>query len=224
MQKWCLTPICLTPFPRLPDCALTLILSVFLVALVAGCTGITRPAPVRETFLLEPPAPPVVAHPQPGTLRIGTINVAAPFRGKAFIHRVDEFRFETDFYSEFIVTPSTMLTDQTARALALAKPFARVGGAGAATEDAAWVLDGFASALYADMRDAARPAAELDITFYLTSTSESAQTPVWTHAYREHVAMRGATAHAYAAALNEAFGRVLAALAQDLANVKLPQP
>ena len=197
----------------------------FAVLALAGCSAISRPSPVRQTFLLDPPAPPAVAHSQPGTLRVGTINIAAPFRGKTFVYRVSDLRFDTDYYVEFLVPPATMLTEQTTRALDHAKPFARVAGPGAgAAADAEWVLDGFATALYADTREAAKPAAELDITYYLTPTAGSQETPVWTREYRQHVPMRDATPVAYAEALNKAFGEIVSELARDLASAQLPKP
>lgn len=220
LWKLALTPflreLALTPFwSRLAACAC--------VVLVVGCSAITRPAPVRQTFLLEPPAPPAVAQSRPGALRVGTVNIAAPFRGKAFVYRMSDLRFETDFYVEFLVPPAAMLTEQTARALERAKPFARVAGPGA-TAEAQWVLDGFATALYADLREAGKPAAELDVTYYLTAASGSQQTPVWTREYRQRVPMRDSSAAAYAEALNKAFGEVVAELARDLAGAQLPQP
>lgn len=195
--------------------------TVFL-ALLAGCSTLTRQAPVRQTFLLDAPAPPVVAHSQPGALRVGAINVAAPFRGKSFVYRMSDLRFETDYYVEFLVPPGAMLAEQTARALDHAKSFERVAGPGTAAE-AQWILEGFASALYADLRDAGKPAAELDITYYLTSAVESAQTPSWTHEYRQRVPMRDKTPTAYAEALNKAFGEIVAALARDVAGAQLPK-
>jgi len=209
MRTTCAWKFALTPF--------------FVVLAFAGCSAVTRPAPVRQTFLLDPPAPPVVAQPRAGVLRVGTINVAAPFRGKSFVYRVGELRFETDYYVEFLVPPAGMLTEQTARALDHARPFARLAGPGAAA-DADWVLDGFATTLYADTRVAGKPAAELDITYYLTPTAGGQETPVWTREYRQHVPMRDTTPVAYAEALNQAFGATVAALAGDLATADLPKP
>jgi|KBSMisStandDraft_5_1062788.scaffolds.fasta_scaffold1059028_2 cholesterol transport system auxiliary component len=193
------------------------------IALLTACSGISRPQPVRQTFLLEPKQPPAVAQSQTGALRVGVVNVAAPFRGKAFVYRLGELRFETDFYVEFLVPPAAMLTEQTARALVSAKPFTRIAGAGAAA-DADWVLDGFASALYADTRDAGKPIAALTITYYLTSATGGEQTPVWTHEYTRRAPMRDGSEVAYADALNTAFGEIVAELAQDLAKVALPKP
>jgi cholesterol transport system auxiliary component len=192
------------------------------VLLLGGCSAITREAPVRQTFLLEPKLPPASSQSQPAALRVGVVNVAAPYRGKAFVYRLGDLRFETDFYVEFLVPPAAMLTEQTARALSAAKPFARIAGPGASA-DAEWVLDGFADALYADMRSAAKPVAELSITYYLTPAGGAEQTPVWTHEYRRHAPMRDTSPAAYADALNAAFGEIVAELAQDLARAPLPK-
>jgi ABC-type uncharacterized transport system auxiliary subunit len=89
--------------------------------------------------------------------------------------------------------------------------------------DAQWVLDGFAASIYADYRDKAKPAAQLDISYYLTSATGTEQTPVWRHEYRERVPMREASAQAYAEALNQAFAEILAQLSRDLAGATLPQ-
>jgi cholesterol transport system auxiliary component len=205
---------------RIPR-AVSWLLVPLLVAL-AGCASFTRPAPVRQTFLLEAPAPAPVAHPQPAALRVGRVSVAAPFRGKTFVYRTSDLRFENDYYVEFLVPPSAMLTEQTARGLQHAHAFSRVASPGTAL-DAGWILDGFASALYADMREAAKPAAELDVTYYLTAAGGIEQTPVWTHEYRRRVPMRDASAAAYAEALNKAFAEIVGALANDLAQVQLPK-
>ena len=193
-----------------------------LLALLAACSVITRPAPVRQTFLLAPSLPPAVSQAQPGALRVGNIKVAAPFRGKSFVYRTGDLSFETDYYVEFLVPPAAMLTEQTARALDRAKPFARIAGPGAAA-DAEWVLDGFAAALYADTRETGKPAAELAITYYLTAAGGAERTPVWTREYRRHAPMRNSSPTAYAEALNTAFGEIVAELARDLASAQLPK-
>jgi len=204
---------------RVGKSSLNLFFCAAAVALLAACSAITRPATVRQTFLIETPPLSAVAQSQPGTLRVGNMSVSASFRGKSFVFRIDELRFETDFYDEFLVPPASMLTEQTARALAGARPFTRIAGPGVTT-DADFVLDGFVSALYADVRQAGTPAAELAITYYLTTGGE--RTPIWWHEYRRHAPMRDASPVAYVEALNAAFAEIVGELARDLAGVKLP--
>jgi cholesterol transport system auxiliary component len=188
---------------------------------LAGC-AVTRTSPVKHTFLLDPPAPAAVARAQPGTLHVEAVRVAAPFRGRAFVFREAELKYETDFYHEFIVAPAANVAEATARALQRAGTFARVTAPGAAV-DADWVLEGFVSALYGDLRDPAKPAAEMTITYYLSRADGGPGVPVWSREYAQRVPFATNTAEAYAEALNTALGRILAELSRDLAAADLPK-
>lgn len=197
-----------------------LILALAATVLAAGCS-LTRPAPVKQTYLLDPALPAVAAKAQPGTLRVGTVNVAAAFRGRSFVVRDAEFRFESDFYHEFFVPPGLMIADATARALARGKVFSVVTRPGVVV-DADWILDGFVGTLHADARDAASPAAVLQVTYYLSRDDGGASAPVWSHAYFKRVAFAGSATDAYVTALNGALSEILAELAQDLAAAQVP--
>jgi cholesterol transport system auxiliary component len=195
---------------------------VALAALVAatGCS-ITRPSPVKESFLLEPTLPAAAAKPQSGSLRVGTTNVAAPFRPRGFVIRTSDLQYEADFYREFFVPPGVMIADATARALAAARVFAHVARPGVSV-DADWVLDAFVGALYADMRDAANPLAVIQITYYLSRDDGGITAPVWSKGYRRQVAFPPSNSGAYVTSLNAAFGEIVAGLASDLAAAQLP--
>lgn len=186
---------------------------------LAGCT-LSRPAPVKQTFLLDPAPVPAVARAQAGALRVAVINVAGPFRGKAFVVRESDLEYVSDFYYEFIVAPSAMIGEATVRALVQAGVFARVMPPGTAA-DADWILDGFVSALYADNRDRSNPAAVLTITFYLTRTDALPAVPFWSREYTRRVPMASVDPHLHAAALNKALGEILGELARDLAAADL---
>jgi len=187
---------------------------------IAGCS-VTRPSPVKGTFLLDPPAPAAVAKTQPTALRMGTITVAAPFRGRTFVSREGDLRYESDFYNEFLVPPATMIGELTGRALERAKAFALVAPAGSIA-DADWLLDGFVTSLYVDARDPAKMAAEVEITYYLFRADAGGGMPVWTQTYRQRVPLSATTAPAYAAALNTALAQIFADLARDLSAANLP--
>jgi hypothetical protein len=197
--------------------------AVFAAALLlaaAGCS-LTRPAPVKQAFLLEPPLPVGAGRASPATLRVGAINVAAPFRAKAFVHRTSPLGFEADFYSEFLVAPAAMIGEATARALDHAGIFGRVIPPGA-LPDGDYVLDGFVSALYGDVREPGRPVARLAITFFLTRNDGVSQAPFWSREYERRAVAADATPEAHARALSIALGEILADLARDLAAA-LPQ-
>jgi len=207
--------------PRLQRAGAAALLAAAL--LLSGCS-LTRESPVKQTFLLEPALPPAVAKTQALSVRVAAVNVAAPYRGRSFIYRVGELRYETDYYVEFLVAPAAMFAEQTTRALEAAHVFARVVPPSSGA-DADATLEGFVSALYADAKDGGAPvAAELAVTYYLTNSAAGASTPSWSKEYRRRVELPKQTPAAYAAALNQAFGDILAELTRDLAAVQLPKP
>jgi cholesterol transport system auxiliary component len=214
-----MTPRPLRRFPAPATACAALVLA--LAALAGGCS-FSRPAPVKQAFLVEAAAPPAAAKPQSATLRVGTVNVAAPYRGRAFVYRESEQRYEADFYSEFLVAPAAMIGEGTARALDAACVFARVVPPGA-PPDGEYVLDGFVDALYGDGREAGKPAAEFSVTYYLTRADAPAPVPFWSKQYRRRVAVAGPAPQAYAAALSSAFTEIAADLARDLAAIPLPK-
>jgi cholesterol transport system auxiliary component len=202
-------------FPRLAALVLAALV-------VAGCS-FSREAPVKATYLLEPAMPPAVAKAQPVSVRVAGVNVAAPFRGRSFVYRTGDLKYETDFYVEFLVPPSAMFGEQTARALAAAKVFSRVVPP-ASGADADYTLEGFVSELYADANGGALTTAELVVTYYLTSVTAGGSVPSWSKEYRRHVDLTTRTPAAYAAALNQSFGDVLAELTRDLAALPTLKP
>jgi cholesterol transport system auxiliary component len=190
------------------------------LAFVAGCS-LTRPSPARQSYLLDPVFPPPAAKAQPGWLRMGVVNVAAPFRNRSFVVRDAELQYDSDFYHEFFVPPGVMIGDATAQALTRSKVFAEVSRPGVPA-DSNWALDGFVGAIYADGRDAAKPVAVLEITYYLSRDDGGASAPVWSHAYAKRVPFVAGGTNEYVAALNTAFSEILAELTRDLAAAELP--
>ena len=216
------------PNPTLPPRmsrrrAFAVIASVAAMATLSSCS-LSRPAPVKRTFLLEPAMPAVAATPRPTSVRVGVVSVAAPFRGKAFVYRESELKYDADYYDEFFVAPAIMLSEATAKALTAANVFRRVVPFGAAADDGDYVLDGFVSELYGDVRNPAAPVAVITAAFYLSPTNVVAPGVIWSREYRQRVAASNASPEAMAKAWNTALSAILADLARDLAVADLPKP
>jgi len=212
------------PLSRTP--ASTAVAAVALAAFVAiagGCSVLSRPAPVKNVFLIDAPAPPAAASMHPGTLQVRAVNLAAQFRGRSFVYRETDLRYVADFYSEFLVAPGAMLGEATARGLERARVFARVVPPGA-PPDGNFVLDGFADAFYIDLRDASKAVAEVSVTFFLSRSDPATPVPFWSKQYQRRVPANGPGADAQAAALSAAFADITAELARDLAALALPKP
>jgi cholesterol transport system auxiliary component len=198
------------------------LVALLAVAALASCS-LSRTSPVKRTFLLEPAPAAAVAVARPLSVRVGTVSVAAPFRGKAFVYREADLRYDADYYYEFFVAPAAMISEALARSLAASNVFRRVVPFGATADDGDFVLDGFVSELYGDAREAAKPAAVLAISFYLTPTDIATPGVVWSKEYRQRVAAAGNGPEALAQAWNTALTAILADLVRDLAAAELPK-
>ena len=202
----------------------TAAVALIVVASILVACGFTRQSPVKRTFLLEPKLPAAAAaNPKAASVRMGVVNVAAPFRGKTFVYREADLRYESDYYDEFFVAPAIMISDATAKALASSNVFRRFTRSGAASDEGEYVLDGFVSELYADARDAAAPVAVMTITYYLTPANVVGENVVWTKEYRQRAKAANAGAEAVARGWNDALSAILAELTRDLAAASLPK-
>ena len=199
------------------------VVALFVAVVTLAACSLSRPAPVKRTFLLEPTLPAAAGTPKPAAVRIGVVNVAAPFRGKTFVFRESDLRYEADYYDEFFIAPAIMFSDATAKALAASNVFRRVVPFGAASDEGDFVLDGFVSELYGDTRDPAAPTAVLTVTYYLTPTNVIGSGVAWTREYRQRVKVAGSGTEAVARGLNAALSAILAELARDLAAAELPK-
>jgi cholesterol transport system auxiliary component len=209
------------PPPRRPERRRAIALLAF-APLVPGCS-FSRPQPAKRRFLLEPPMPEAGTRTQPYSLRIGSIGVAAPYRDRAMVYRTSDLKFESDFYNEFFVSPAAMIAEATARSLVASRAFARVIPPGVSGDEGDFVLEGFVDALYADGRVAGSAQAEVSIGWFLARVAFPGGV-AWSRSYRERVPIAGTQPEAVADAMNVALGRVLAALARDLAAAELPKP
>ena len=192
-----------------------------MLGVLAACS-LTRPATVKQTYLLQaqPPAQ-AASTPRPGTLKVGTIAVAVQFRGKGLVYRETDLKYEADFYNEFFVAPSAMLTESAGAWLAAARVFDDVLPS-SANANGDYVLEGFVSQLYGDYRDAAKPAAVLSAKFFLIDNRSVSGVPVWQTELTQTVALADRGPDQLAAALSSAWAAILNDLARQLAAAQLP--
>jgi len=200
----CLRTLCLLP-----------LLAVALV-LVPGCS-LKQAYPAKSTFTLEAIRGGTPARTSPAVLRVRPFTAVAPFDERMFRSRIDDVRFESDFYNEFIFTPRTLMSDQTRLWLQSAGLFGAVLDPSSKAE-ATHILEGSVNALYADLRDVAAPKAVMELRLLLLKDSSASPEIVLDKTYRQAVTLENRQPATLAAGWSKGLVQILTALEQDLAG------
>jgi cholesterol transport system auxiliary component len=194
------------------------------LAIALGSCSFSRPAPAKQSFLLQasrpdgmPPA--LVTGSRAATVKVLPFSVAAPFQGKGFVYRDGNLRFESDYYNEWFTAPAAMLTERTAAWLAKSAVFGKVLPATSAL-DGAFELEGIVTELYGDYRDAASTQAVLTVQFHLTDAANSKL--YYDRLIRETIPFSDRSPEALARSVDAALGKTLTQLEADLRQISLP--
>jgi cholesterol transport system auxiliary component len=213
----------------------TLVLSVALIACIAVVGGCTPSSTYdKETFLLDASRPaglessesPAVSDEANSklktqdsklaeTLSVQRFSVDAAFAERNLVYRLDEFKYEPDYYREFLVTPSAMITEETRQWLANSGLFSEVLPRGSRLQ-AAYSLEGSVTALYGDFRDEAAPVAVMEIRYFLLRRETAGQTVVFTRTYRATRPIPIRTPEALIDALSKDLTEILTRFEADL--------
>jgi cholesterol transport system auxiliary component len=221
----------------------TLVLSVALIACIAVVGGCTPSSTYdKETFLLDASRPaglessesPAVSDEANSklktqnsklaeTLSVQRFSVDAAFAERNLVYRLDEFKYEPDYYREFLVTPSAMVTEETREWLANSGLFAQVLPRGSRLQ-AAYTLEGSVTALYGDFRDEAAPVAIMEVRYFLLRRDKAGQTIAFTQTYRSTHPVPIRTPEALIDALSRDLTDILIRFEADLRQFLSPKP
>ncbi len=181
---------------------------------LAGCAA---PAAYEKTYYIlkaARQAAPVEAHTD-ATLEVRRFSVDAAFADKGLVYRLDEFKYESDYYHQFLIAPGIMITEKTRAWLADSGLFAHVLPAGSRPQ-ATYTLEGSVTALYGDFTNESAPTAVMEIRFFLLSNTDAWETVAFAETYRAATPVPARTADALVAALNESLTEILTRLEADL--------
>jgi hypothetical protein len=131
---------------------------------VSGCFSLGRGTVEKQLYSLEARIEKPGSAPSfPVPIIVKEFEIAPMYTTNSFIYRIEAFRFETDYYNEFIIPPQRMITEAVKQALFDSKRFAP-SGPGA---PAAYRLSGKVIRLYGDFSNGKQPLAMMEIAIVL---------------------------------------------------------
>ena len=201
-----------------------LLVSVMLsivLPLVGGCVDLSRPALAKHYYLLD--AAPKPADPPPVhdvAIRVTGIEVSAPFSERSLVYRLDQERYESDFYNEYFVAPRSMITAQLVEWITVRRIFATTLPPSSSL-DAPYSIEGQVTALYGDLRNKAEIEAVFSIQIFVTETANPERRIVLQRNYSHRVRVPDRSAEAITKGLSEALRQSFSALETDLRALKI---
>ena len=191
-------------------------LAVLLFALVCGCVNLERSYPDKHYFVLEVGrvAQPS-SQPEKGVLEVSEMRVSPRYADPNFVYRLSETSYESDFYNQFLIAPSALVTEEVRKALAQSGAFEYV--ISASTElRSTYRLQGTLNALYGDFRNSNAASAVVEIEFFLTKQASNPNEIAIAKRYPKSVPLSGRSPEALVKGWDEALGAILASFIADL--------
>lgn len=191
-------------------------MGLLIAVICSGCAQ--REAILKDTFLLDAQRGGQSLKASPKTvLAVRPFSIAPAFQGKGLVYRTDEDQYESDFYNEYFVSPSAMMTDQTRDWLSESGVFAEVLLPVSSVEPT-HILEGHIKQIVADVRDKANKQAVLELSFFLLEQHNHNRTIRFQKTYSATQSLEGKTASACITALNQCLSEILGNLEKDLAS------
>ncbi len=199
---------------RSPLC-LAIVATVSLIA--GGCTS--GSSHQEQCFILEAaragdPLQPV----SDGSLSVHRFTVDTAFAAKNMVYRLDEFKYEADYYRQFLISPGVMITEKTRDWLVASGLFRTVLPSGSRVVPA-YTLEGNVTALYGDFTSGSAPTAVMEIRFFLVENAPAREKVVCAKTYRATNAVPSRATDDFIGALNRDLTEILTRLEADLQEV-----
>src|SRR5262249_9994023 len=200
------------------DVRVACLLSLTIALLASGCFSFDKTYPDKRLYVLDPVREGPPGAPVPGTsLKIKAMRVSPKYEGKELVYRYDKERVESDFYEQFFVAPSPMITDLVRRWFTQAGLFENVLDISSPMLGT-HLLEGSVKSLYADLRNKP-PAAVVEVQFFLLDQTGDMAAILYQRSFSESVPIKDSSGPAIVDGMNQALAKILTELEAELRNV-----
>lgn len=149
-------------------------------------------------------------------LEVRRFTIDSAFAGKGLVYRTGQFEYESDFYSEFLVSPSAMVTEKTRNWLAGSGLFKRVLDTASQIEPT-HTIEGNITSLYGDLTDKSSPRGIMEMRVFLLEAQAGGEPiPVFGQIYTSSVSIESEDPEGLVEALDRCLTNILSALEKDL--------
>jgi uncharacterized lipoprotein YmbA len=198
-----------------------------------GCGDLLKqPYPAKSYFGIETGAPdaatpatdnaqPARAHSSGPVMLVRAVRVAPPYDGLPLVYQVGPAQFTTDYYVNWIASPSAMLTGDLTNWLEGADVMPIVATGSSIRPD--FVLESDVTRLVIDRTDPTKPRAAIAARFFLIRQDSAGSPLILDYADSAEVSAQHDTPAEYAAAYGQAYRKLLEGLTAQIRSTLPPQ-
>jgi ABC-type uncharacterized transport system auxiliary subunit len=201
----------------------TKVVCVLLLLFIVGCGGPGKAPAVRRYYALELQRQGQTHSPQADTiLEVRPFGISPSFAQKELVYRTGEFRYESDFYNQFVTDARLQITEQTRRWLSDSGDFSSVALSGSALEPT-HILEGDIVSLYGDFRNKSDAHAVMEIEFFLIDIKSPSASVIFSKMYEARVRAGQAKVENLIQAYNQCLEQILQDFEGDLQEINLAE-
>ncbi len=189
---------------------------VLLSGVLAGCFSFEKSYPETRYFALSTSrANPAVTAALDGVLALRPLRISPSYAGTEFVYRTGDVTLESDFYNEFFIPPSRLITDEVRRWFEASGLFKTVVDSASPIEPD-YLLEGAVQAIYGEYHRSAPPRAAMELQFFLLANKEGGVEVLLQKNFSKKVDLPDDTAPALVRGWNHALGEILTELEATL--------
>ena len=185
---------------------------VLLSGVLAGCFSFEKSYPEMRYFALSTSrANPAVTAALDGVLALRPLRISPSYARTEFVYRTGDVTLESDFYNEFFIPPSRLITDEVRRWFEASGLFRTIVDSASPIEPN-YLLEGAVQAIYGEYRPSAPPRAALELQFFLLANKEEGVEVLLQKSFSKKVDVPDDTASALVRGWNRALEEILTEL------------
>jgi len=197
-----------------------IILLLILIAAFYGCAKLDKDYPARDYYTLSVQRPPGnFGNEIDKICEFTRMNISPNFNGREFVYKLDDSKFDSDFYNQFFSPPAVLLSVEVGRWIESSKIFKNVIDPFTPIHPN-YALYGTIKELFGDFSKS-KPEAVLSIKFYLLDESDIDSKIIFNRAYSEKIEINSKSAKSLVEGWNNALAMILSNLESDLKKLDL---
>lgn len=196
---------------------------IFFFALVLNlaCVGLQKTYPERRYYDFNVKrSGKNDASPKPSVVEIRNFRVSPAYHGNEFVYRVAADSYESDFYNQFLKSPSLLLTQRVFEWFSQANVFRYVVLAPSQVPGD-YILNGYINGISGDYRESGSPKAVLAAQVFLLKDESGKDTIVFSRSYEREIGLASRSPMDLVNGWNEALYQILTELEMDLRQLNL---